>query len=242
IEVTVTDNSGGKLTTNDLDEYLSKYPLVIVENEINDLKFIKTILYATGNRKILDTFGKLWDISSIGGCGQIPELLERKIETKTPPCRIFVLHDSDKYYPQDNLNKTHVNIINKCMSLGVSFHTLKRREAENYITDEIVLDRNKKNPDFCEAWMKLTEAQKSHYDFKYGFSNKKHDHKDYNGLFSRITIEMQKSLQNGFGKDISNDVYIQENYFYYENAKLIAWSMNAMHEFNKISNKIKGIL
>ncbi|HGS5166279.1 TPA: hypothetical protein ACMDUA_003576 [Vibrio harveyi] len=242
IEVSVNDSSKGKITIGKLDAYLSKSPLVVVENEINDLSFIQTILYATGNRKIADTHGKLWEISSIGGCGQIPALLEQKISNKTPSSRIFVLHDSDKHYPQESLSKTHTNIINKCKRLGVKYHTLKRREAENYIIDEIILNRNKTDIDFCNAWEELTSAQKSHYDFKYGFSNKPYNHKDYSGLFSNISESMRQSLHNGFGKDISSEVYIKEHYSYYEPKKITAWSSNVMHEFRKISESIKDIL
>lgn len=242
IEVTISDESNGKVTIDKLDQYLSKPPLVIVENEINDLNFIKLILFSTGNRKVVEAHGKFWDTASIGGCGQIPALIEHKIRTKTSSCKIFVLHDSDRFYPQENLSRTHINIINKCRTFNISHHTLAKREAENYITDSYIFDKNQQNTNFCTAWKSLTEAQKSHYDFKYGFSRKSHTHQVYGGLFNGLSPEIEEELHNGFGEDIANDVYTDEHYSYYSKDKIMAWSPNVNHEFKKISDSIKSIL
>ncbi len=242
IEVTVNDSSNRKVKVTDLAAKLAKSPIVIVENEINDLKFIKLILHSTGNRNIAEKYGAYWDVSSIGGCGQIPDLVEQKIQTNTEPDSIFVIHDSDRYYPQENLSRTHVNIVNKCKAYNVKFHTLKKREIENYITDELLFDKHNSSEQFRQEWERFSHSQKSHFDFKSGFKKKGASNPIYSGLYSNIDEEKYTLISDGFGDDIASGLYKKENYSYYTQEKISMWCHNTASEFRKISNHIKDLL
>ncbi|MFB2653847.1 hypothetical protein [Shewanella seohaensis] len=242
VEITLNEDGFGKIKFDSFGHVLSKNAIVILENKINDSRFIQFILKSKGYRNIAESYGTLWSIESNGGCGQIPELIEEQLKCGICRTRILVIHDSDKLYPQAVLSKAHSNIIQKCKENHIKCHTLKKREMENYIVDDLLFNIIHKDHDYHQAWSRLTNYQKSHYDYKYGFASKKYDNAEYGGLFAHLSAEDQKCLNDGFGKDIANLAFLDANLHFFYGDNLKNWCHNADIEFKSICSQIESIL
>lgn len=240
IELVLEKKSGNQVTIEEIDNVLNKKPVIIVENKINDKNFIRAVLHATNERKILFKLDTLIEIDSMGGCGQIPQLIDEKIKNIEND-QIFVLHDSDRLSPTSKLTKPITNIINKCKILNIETKMLKKREIENYIPDSFLFEKFKKNRDICEAWRKLSKKQKSHFDFKFGFTGKPHDAEEYIDLFKNLDYFTVELLRKGFGKDISSEAFLEENYFHYTGNNFLE-DPDCFNDFKEISSKISKII
>ncbi|WP_157771130.1 hypothetical protein [Shewanella algae] len=138
VEIVINNPGLGQLSVSQIAEFMGKAAVIILENSINDTAFLKLILASKKSRNILDAYGNYWRVESPGGCGQIPALIDALLDQRYPASRLFVIHDSDKLFPTANLERTHVNIINKCRDNNIVYHTLSKREMENYIIDELL--------------------------------------------------------------------------------------------------------
>lgn len=242
IEIVLEKQNDQQVLFDDFGELLSQSAVVVLENKLNDTKFLKTILESKNHKNISNSYGKYWRVESVGGCGQIPRLLEEQIGIGIPSNRLAVIHDSDKLYPQDKLNKTHANIINTCNYYRIKFHTLRKREMENYIVDELLFTIFNFDPELRSAWDNLSKSQKSHFDYKYGFNNKSHISPEYNGLFKNISKSHVDTLTYGFGSDIAQKAFTDSNLDYFKSDKVRLWCHNADHEFKHICSIIESIL
>ncbi|HHY0457490.1 TPA: hypothetical protein ACVU4Y_004522 [Vibrio parahaemolyticus] len=236
------------LDEEDLDKYnisyknlnaaLSVKSLVLVEHEINDKAFVMMLLNIIGKRKIVEQLYCSWDFSHSGGCGYMPDKIDLEINQKKYT-RMCVIVDSDKYYENQGLEKNKLNIIKKGKECNVIVNVLKKREAENYIPDDIF--SKFQNPAYRENFDKistLSQEQKDYLDYKYGFhgKGKSYDNIAYNGLFSDISKEAMSF--NGFTDKILSTCFS-------ENLNLItkeSFVGGVIEEFTSIANSIEMIL
>ncbi|WP_337840584.1 hypothetical protein [Rheinheimera sp.] len=242
IEVVSGSPSVGQVSFDNLNEkiFLNK-SIVIVENSINDVRFLKYILSVCGKQKIIEKIDIYWEVSSNGGCGQIPGLTELKANI-VGSNRVFVLHDSDRLYPQQNLSKTHTNIVHMCRQVNVAYHTLKKREPENYILDKVLHSVFPMDEKYKEAWSSLTNAQKSHYDYKIGFRSKSASDEVYDGLFNSLSDSQKTILKNGFGEDISELAFSSDLITEITESDIDNHCGSMMSEFKKIAESIELLL
>jgi hypothetical protein len=235
IELTIKKTKSNQETLETIDYPLSQKSLIILENSLSDRKFIELVLSSTNQKKLLNKLDILIEFVSLGGCGQIPQLIDQSLK-KAKKDRVYVVHDSDKAHPTAKLSKTITNIINKSNQEAIQRTTLKRREIENYICDSYIISHMDHN--FVSIWKKLSRTQKDYYDFKYGFSKKPYTHNDYCGLFSSLTASDADILHRGFGEKIAENAFEKSQHnLYFDEMKC-----NKIHEFNEIKDKILSII
>lgn len=242
IEVVLSNPKEQQVGFDDFGIFLSKEAVVVLENRLNDTKFLMLILNSKNYKNISNSYGSYWRIESAGGCGQIPVLIEDLLSLGMPKNRLVVIHDSDKLYPQAVLNGINTKIVNKCREHDIKCHTLKKREMENYITDELLFNIYSSDTEFLTAWNNLTKEQKSHFDYKYGFSKKPYSSQEYGGLFCDLPNDCISIIANGFGDDIAQKAYTDGNLDYFKGDKVKLWCHNTEREFKKICEIIESIL
>ena len=164
-------------------EILTEKAEIILENKNSDLKFIKMVLHSTKAIRLLELYRKAWEANSNGGCGEIPKLIDESCSVQTKLKRVFVVHDSDKFYPQSALGAAQRNIVSRCRDHDIVCVTLTKREIENYIPDNLIYSITNSPSNFKQTWGSLSLEQKSHYDFKKGFRDKPHCSPEYGGLY-----------------------------------------------------------
>lgn len=240
IEITLNNKDDNQILLEDFYNILSKPAVLILENEHSDQKFIEVLLSVLNSRRLMESFNRYWEIRGGGGSGEIVKLMLASLEKLKLHSRISVVHDSDKYYPTDNLNNTHINIINKCREFNVSCVTLKKREIENYIVDEAISDIKKSSKDIIEAYLTLSIIQKDYFDLKKGINAEQI--KQHAGLFNNLTPNTLETLKNGFGKDIAELAFCPQKRHHFNQKTLDCRCTSILPEFRKIESNIFNML
>jgi hypothetical protein len=88
--------------------------------------------------------------------------------------RCFVIVDSDKAYPTEELKKDKTDLIAYLKVNNIPFHILEKREMENYLPDEAFGDITD-NEEYIRAFLHLSPIQKDYFDVEKGFNRKKFD-------------------------------------------------------------------
>lgn len=240
VEVVSVDAIQGQIELSHLYELLSKPAVLILENEHSDIFFLKMVLLSLNSRRLLDKFNSHWEVRGAGGCGEIVKLVTKTIDKLIVSTRITVVHDSDKFFLASPLDRTQTNIINKCRESNVSCVTLKKREIENYIVDEVIISMKDIDTDLKSAYLSLTSIQKDFYDFKNGI--KKRAKILHGGLFDNVEPNTIMVLEKGFGKDIAENAFSSDNIHFFSQVNLKNRCRNILAEFRQIESNIRSIL
>lgn len=176
--------------------FLNQPTYIVIENSLNDSYFLKTIFYYFDDDKILTEFIKNnWiEFVNAGGWSNINNYIEGKLSSYDTLAkkyqkedyaylRCFVMVDSDKTYPSENVtDKEQLKIDLEAKNIKV--HILKKRAMENYMPDEVIDSLPSKGKGFrqfkgwVETYKRLTPDQKNYLNYKDGFTKGKKSRSD----------------------------------------------------------------
>ncbi|MGB2684449.1 MAG: hypothetical protein WBC43_05470 [Olleya sp.] len=240
IELVKSAPEEGQICIEELYATLSKPAVLVLENEHSDLNFILTVLTSLNSKRLLSTINKYWEVRGGGGSGEIIKCLNKSAERLRSASRVSVVNDSDKLYSAANLPTTQVKIINHCRKLSVSHVTLKKREIENYIVDEVLSAIENIDRDLKTVYLTLKPNQKDHYDLKKGVDEAKKG--NYGGLFDQFSSVTLSNLSQGFGNDIAEKAFSLEHRELFTITNINKRCKNILPEFRQIELNIKNIL
>jgi len=166
-------------TVEESYRYLRQPFTLILENSYNDSLFIDSLIKnfpkQSGILKKRKDDG--WFQYDMGGGSTIPHILKTKMKSfegasfskeKHKYLRCFVLIDSDKKYPTEELKQEIKNLISFLNEIGVPYHILEKREMENYLPDEVFTEIAD-NREYIDAYLRLSPIQKDYFDLEKGF-------------------------------------------------------------------------
>ncbi|MBX7242102.1 MAG: hypothetical protein K1X92_10165 [Bacteroidia bacterium] len=137
----------------------------------------------------------------IGGGGNTWEKEMNNLYSKYGKNRIFIFSDSDKLYPTHESNKQK-SVEKTCQKKGVVFHTLYKREIENYLPLKALKSfaNDIGKTAIYEEFEKLSTDERDFYDLEKGLlaGNKETDAKDRRQF---LEIQQQNGLFNNLGQD-----------------------------------------
>lgn len=209
IQISVALSTTDDLTLSAFDALrcLQSSVTVLVENSYSDGKFWQTMIKVFAREDLLIALEQgWWELTHLGGRGEIRKRVEALLESRTGPSRIIVIRDRDARFPGE-LRKNLVDDQDTCRELNIPLIVLSKRAVENYVPAGCVrmLPRPKRHA--AEAWKRMTDVQKDHYNMKTGF-NRGDDWKDappeVHSLYSNIgpsTLDHQR-LKFGLGSDV----------------------------------------
>jgi hypothetical protein len=126
---------------------------------------------------------RAFEFENSGGINAMPQRIERAVNDANGegrPIRIFVICDSDQRWPGDNgLGRSQTSIDSlrqNCAALSIPLHVLQKRNAENYIPDDVVEamrddQRNIRQVDRFNALLRRSPSQRDHFPVKDGLSD-----------------------------------------------------------------------
>jgi hypothetical protein len=166
---------------------------LVLENSYNDAFFFNALLgnFKKKGKQIVTAKANGWFVFGMGGGSTIPDMLQSKMDefkgvafTKDSKkyLRCFVLIDSDRHFPTDEIQHRLVNFLEEN---EIPYHFLEKREMENYLPDEVFSEITD-NRAFVDAYLKLEAIQKDYFDLEKGFDNNK---------FDRLPIEVQSLFE-----------------------------------------------
>lgn len=172
---------GGDETVNrifSLEEairYLLQPLSVIVENSLNDGHFLLAVFRCFDeSQRLIDGYREGWlQFENAGGCGNVRNFLEARRQFfggKLKFLRCFVLLDGDKRFPNEVVGKYN-KLIGMLTEWRIPYHILEKRCIENYLPDEAMKRSfdNKRNREWINAYMSLSEVQKDYFCVAEGF-------------------------------------------------------------------------
>ena len=175
MRVTMHPNGTDELNPEDA-LHLAEEPLVIlVENRNSDGAFLCRVV--TELDKLLSKYwrrrGEPIRFDSVGGKGEMPEEVERRIQAVAYRPRLVAVIDSDRKFPDDNISHDARRLQRVCNTGDVPCWVLAKREAENYLPRILLAERENTGEDHArrvDAWNGLSEDQKNFFDMKDGLS------------------------------------------------------------------------
>ncbi len=174
----------------ELADKLAHTPLILlVEDRESDGVLIEILAEECGTAE----FTKFWaasqrcspkavEIDTAGGVSAMPARIARAAQdaaSEGRPLRMVAVCDSDARWPGDQGHgSVHdlVNVSNACTAYAVPLHVLKKRCAENYIPDDVVVaarndPRNASDAHRFDALLRRSPAQRDHFPIKDGLDN-----------------------------------------------------------------------
>lgn len=237
--------SNNEVFTCDLNDVLSSKAVIILENEHQDLKFIKMALEVTSIGPDLNRYyNKLWSARGAGGCGDIPKLIRKCQEEQVNITRLLVVNDSDKYKQSYDLDTAQKNITDTAIECSASHVMLSKREIENYIPVSVLVKIY--SPDYpkvkhFDTWSK---EQKDFFDVKLGFHKKcRYDDARYGDLYRNLDpVHVNAFNVCGFGADIASQAFDMKYKQEFFEAKLELFDSDIYNDFSDIKEKLLHIL
>ena len=205
IRVTTRPANEDELCPEDAARFAEMPLWILVENRFSDGPFVKRIVEEFDRPlfRLWDQPGEPIKIDGVGGGGQMPEMLQDRIDATPCRPRLVAITDSDKKYPSDRESKAARKLRGECAEHQVPCWVLAKRAAENYLP-QILLEAWKPNyggyAQLIGAWNRLSESQKDFYNMKKGLPENRDDSKNW--LFEEVSEADCKILTKGFGRNI----------------------------------------
>ena len=185
---------------------LAEEPLVIlVENRNSDGAFLCRLV--TDLDKPLFKYwrqrGEPVRLDSVGGKGEMPDEVKRRIQAVPYRPRLVAVIDSDRRFPGDNPSQEAGRLQKVCSMGNVPCWILAKREAENYLPRVLLSGRENVGADHArrvDAWNELSDDQKNFFDMKNGLSAVPSAAETE--LFDRLSDADRETLSNGFGSRV----------------------------------------
>ena len=185
---------------------LAEEPLwILVENIISDGPFVRRIVADLDRslNKVWYSQGDPIRIASLGGTGQMPDEVERRVKEKPFRPRLIAIIDSDRKGPDDTESDAARKLRSKCEALGVPCWVLAKREAENYLPRILLDERQDAGADHArlvEAWDGLNDDQKDFFDMNNGLPEAPSEIE--RELFDGLSPVARTPLSRGFGPNV----------------------------------------
>lgn len=218
-------NSTGKKTVEigreyTLDEawhYLAEPVRIILENGVNDKPFVQSLFrcFRQDSKLILKKIENRLLTFEMGGGSGIRHTLEGLMDGLKISCltkssheylRCFVILDSDKSHPNEELKQGTVNLITFLEKHKISYHVLEKREMENYIPNE-VLGEVIANREFIDAYLRLSPKQQDYFDLEKGLPDIHFEQlpNEIQNLFQEVSSEDKKVFRKNDLKKFTGD-------------------------------------
>jgi hypothetical protein len=239
---------------------------LILENSHNDAYFVKALIkYFDDSGKLKRHLQNTWfAFDNAGGCTNVKNHITEKLEEFNALnkenhyyYRAFVLLDSDRKSPDQDLNYKHTELLKFLDDKHIKYHVLEKRMMENYMPEDVIETySDNTNKDWINAFKYLSRRQKDFVDFTKGFSSKNGD-----GSSKRTRDQIEEDVKELF-KDVSDKNYsildrglklanFKNNFpaNFMENGRINAANLQALinhqddpDEYNTILNKITSLI
>lgn len=187
-KITISNERKGVFTIEESIRYLRQPFILILENSYNDSIFIDSLIknFPKQCKTLKKNREDGWFLYGMGGGSAIPLLLKTKMRSfngeifskeRHKYLRCFVLIDSDKRYPEEDLKPETKSLIQFLDDHEVPYHVLEKREMENYLPDEAfseIFD----NREYIDSYLRLNPIQKDYFDLEKGFESKRFEQLD----------------------------------------------------------------
>lgn len=204
VRVTTSPGAADELTPQDAVR-LAEEPLwILVENRYSDGAFVERVV-----KELDHSLHVLWNrdgepirIDSVGGKGQMPQEVERRLQGKPYRPRLVAIVDSDRKAPGAPASPEALRLQKTCRQNNLPCWILAKREAENYLP-RILLGAQRRGGNHqqrVEAWDRLTDDQKNFFDMKHGFRDASSE--DEQRLFDGLSADDRSILTDGFGPKV----------------------------------------
>ena len=205
VRVTMHPDGSDELNPEDA-LHLAEEPLVIlVENRNSDGAFLRRVV--TELDKSLSKFwrrrGEPIRLDSVGGKGEMPDEVERRIQAVPYRPRLVAVIDSDCKFPNDSASHDARKLQRVCNMRNIPCWVLAKREAENYLPRTLLAERENAGADHSRrvaAWNGLSGDQKNFFDMKNGLSTAPCAAEIE--LFDGLSDADRTTLSHGFGSRV----------------------------------------
>lgn len=211
VRVTLQPDGESELSPEDATRLVEEPMVILVENRDSDGAFLKRVV-----RELDKSLDRYWSnprepirLDSVGGAGQMPDEVERRVQRVPYRPRLVAISDSDRKGPGDKASVAARKLQRKCEELGVPCWILAKREAENYLPRILLDERQDAGANHArrvEAWGRLDDDQKNFFDMKNGLSQSPSETEE--ALFGGLTRADRNLLSNGFGPNVYQCWYI----------------------------------
>jgi len=224
-------------------KYMGEPLYILVENELSDAAFLNALFrcFKGKGKKIRKAIANEWlQYYNAGGKTMINKIIEEKSKRTPLPIRLFVFADSDKNSPEDMPQSTQ-SVIDLCDAHQIPYHILYKREIENYLPKEALMQVLAELHQLTNTLLALNPILQDFYDLDQGFRQ----HKD--SIFDSISNEQYNILNPGYdqqGYAPKKELHLLFNHecINRENLILKCKHQNNPNELNNILEKITNLL
>lgn len=201
VRVTTTPEAADELTPEEAVR-LAEEPLwILVENRFSDGPFVERVV-----KELDQSLYNLWNrdgepirIDSLGGKGQMAQLVAHRLQKSRYRPRLVAIIDSDQTAPGGPASREALRLQDTCNRYNLPCWVLAKREAENYLPLILLSAQPHARADHHQrvaAWERLTDDQKNFFDMKQGLRTAS------SGLFNGLSAHDRAILNNGFGSNL----------------------------------------
>lgn len=196
----VDGNEPLDLSLGDAVKYVKQPLKILVENVINDGKFLRKYLKAVDSDLVdlLEDHDPPVVFDHSGGKAEMLNHLKDRLDSVAQhrvPLRLLVIFDSDACYPTHVTSETN-SIKQACETAGLNYHCFEKRSIENYIVDRELDEYSRQFPDLAgaiEFFRGLSRTQKDFYPIKKGFPKN-------SGMTGQVALYADVSAEDGAHK------------------------------------------
>ena len=176
--------------------------VILVENRFSDGAFVERVMKELDQslRTLWGRDGEPIRFDSVGGAGQMRQVVEAQTDGTPYRPRLVAVIDSDRKGPGDTESAAARDLRRACEAGGLSCWVLAKREAENYLP-RILLDAKPKADDrhdrLVDAWDRLSDDQKDFFDMEHGLPDTPSPIE--RDLFDGLPDADREILSEGFG-------------------------------------------
>ena len=217
VRVTAAPGTPDELTPEDACRLAGEPLCILVENQFSDGPFVKRVV-----KELDESLHTLWKrpgsrspglrgrrpppapvrLESVGGTGQMAQVVQRRTQGKPYRPRLVAIIDSDRHAPGDCPSAAAKRLYRTCNQANLPCWILAKREAENYLP-RILLERQNVGEDHEQrvaAWDRLTDDQKNFFDMKRGLPATLSAAEQ--PLFGGLSAADRAILSHGFGPKV----------------------------------------
>lgn len=200
-----------RIGPDDILSLLCEPLTLLVEHEVTDSNFLRAMVLHLEAEAFRSSLEKRRIKFRHGGGSDMRALI--KAADPQSAHRTFAIFDSDALAPGIPSKESDAKVA-ACKKARVKHHRLLRRAIENYLPPD-ELDRvipHSRTPSAkrmaVDAFRGLNAAQRAHYNLEKGFAGDRsrlnsQPLPEVDELFANLSVEVRKSLQDGFGEDVA---------------------------------------
>lgn len=192
---------------------------VVLENNVNDRAFLVALAERRQAQVLRAAEERAWLVFEMGGGSAVVPRIAALRRSEEARRLASVLLDSDALRPAavgqprsqvEGLQARRAREVAGDAELGVHLHVLWRRSIENYLPQEALVRWARGNPGRrtrVEAFKRLTDAQRHHFNMKEGFAGDEPQRARVGDLFDEVLRRrprLREDLRGGFGRDIAD--------------------------------------